>query len=183
MGRLGFAAAIGLVALALGVVADAAKKGGAQVVKDPTDRGGKFYDPEIYASCDIKKVEATVKGASLFVTVSTRGKQEFPKSNLNLNTRGSKRSAAEYQARPYGGLAVIKGNKFDEAGAKTKQMNGGKALRFEIALKRIGGPKKTGFQAQTCGEGAVDIAPGGNYFDDTSFDGTVAPKYKSIKTG
>lgn len=183
IGKLRFAGAIALAVLALGAVADAAKKGGAKVVKDRTDRGGKLYDPKTYAACDIKQVKATVKGAQLVITVSTRGKQAFPNSYVNLNTKGSKRSAAEYQAQPSGGLVAIKGGNFDQAGARTKQKKGGKALRFEIALKKIGGPRKTGFQAQTCGEGAVDIAPGGNYFDDKSFDGTVAHKYKSIRTG
>jgi hypothetical protein len=163
-------------------VADGGKKSGAQVVKDPTDRGGKLYDPNVYAACDIEKVKATVKGGRLIATVSTRGKQQFPNSYLNLNTKGSKRSGPEYQAQPSGGLVMIKGNKFDADGANTKQKNKGKALRFEITLKKIGRPKKTGFQAQSCGEGAVDIAPGKNYFDDKSFDGTVAHKYKSIKT-
>lgn len=189
--NLAVPAILGLIAaFVLASAADAGKRGRNVVVKDSTDRGGKFYEPETYKRCDIKEVKATVKRGALQVKVKHRGKQFLPgtkqtwgNSYLNINTRGGKTSSPEYQLNGDGWLWDYRKEKSTPDAAKVKFKDGNKSLQWKLPLRKIGRPSKTGFQAQTCGEGAVDIAPGGNYFDDTSFDGTVDHKYKNIKTG
>jgi hypothetical protein len=184
-----YAVAVGLaVALAIGLggVATAGKSGRNQIVKDPTDKGGKFYDAETYARCDIKEVKATVKRGKLVVKVTHRGKQASSSHQLNLNTKGGKTSDPEYYLRrDFDGASLTKVKDLSTTpdAAKVKLKNKKKALQYELPLRKIGRPKKTGFQAQTCGEGAVDIAPGGSYYDDVKWDGTIDYKYKNIKTG
>ena len=172
-----------LTLLASAAVADAGKSGRNQVVKDPTDRGGKFYGPEVYARCDIKQVKATVKRGSLVVKATHRGKLTFNSTQLNLNTRGGKTSDPEFRLDGDGGLTNNKSGKFVADSAKIKLKDRKKSLQWTLPLRKIGRPSKTGFQAQTCGEGAVDIAPGKSYYDDTSWDGKIDYQYKNIKTG
>lgn len=176
-------AVLGLIAaFTLATAATAGKRGRNVVVKDAVDRGGKFYDPETYARCDIRKVKATVKRGALVIKVTHRGKE--PNTDLNLNTRGGKRSDPEWKLTGSGTLYKAKDtSKFKGNAAKVKLKDRKKSIQWKLPLRKIGRPKKTGFQAQTCGEGAVDIAPGKSYYDDTSWDGTIDYQYKNIKTG
>ena len=185
------ATALGLIAaLAFAGASTAGKRGRNQVVKDPTDKGGKLYPAETYARCDIKTVKATVKRGDLQVKVTHRGKQvspgtnkPFPNTYLNLNTKGGKTSDPEYQLNGYGTLTKLKDFSSKQDAAKTKLKDKKKSLQWKLPLRKLGRPKKTGFQAQTCGEGAVDIAPGKNYYDQKGWDGTIDYQYKNIKTG
>ncbi|MEZ5186192.1 MAG: hypothetical protein R2720_10640 [Candidatus Nanopelagicales bacterium] len=167
----------GFALIASAGTADAATK----TVKDPKDKGS-LYPAEVYKRCDIRAVEATVQGNTLVIKVTHRGKTEVPNTTLRLNTKGSKRSDPEYRLDESGGLSKTANNSYTPDVAKTKVKDRKKALEWQVPLKKIGKPKKVGFQAVTCGEGAVDIAPGGNYFDDTGWDGTLANKYAYIKT-
>ena len=170
-------------AFALASAADAGKRGRNVVVKDPKDRGGKFYEPETYARCDIRKVKATVKRGSLLIKATHRGKQASSSHRVSLNTKGSKKSDPEWFMTSSGGLTKVDPYKFKADAVKIKLKDKKKSWQYKLPLRKIGKPKKTGFQVQTCGEGAVDIAPGKSYYDDTSFDGTIDYKYKNIKTG
>lgn len=178
------AAMLGLIAaFTLATAASAGKRGRNVVVKDPVDRGGKFYEPETYARCDIRKVKATVKRGSLLIKATHRGKQASSSHRVSLNTRGGKRSDPEYYMTSGGGLTKVDPYKFKPDAVKVKLKDKKKSWQYKLPLRKIGRPKKTGFQVQTCGEGAVDIAPGKSYYDDTSWDGTIDYQYKNIKTG
>jgi hypothetical protein len=61
--------------------------------------------------------------------------------------------------------------------------DGGKGIEFKVPVAKLGSPKTTGFQAKTCGEAAVDIAPGGDHFDDRNFTGRPDYQFKNIETG
>lgn len=174
-----------IVALSIVVApATATKQGRNIVVSDPRDGAGKLYPPEVYAACDIRELKATVKGGGkLIVKVTTSGAQSFPNTSLNLNIEGSKKSDPEYRLGPDGALDDLGDAGISEPAAEVEQKDKKRALQFELPLRKIGSPKKTGLQAKTCGEGSVDIAPGGVYFDDSDFDGTVANRFAIIKTG
>ena len=156
------------------------------VVDDPKDSGS-LYPKDVYARCDIREVKSQVQRGKLVTKVTLRGSQKGnPNTDLYLNTKGRRRSEPEYlvtsgdeDGHLYRGFEDQK----YKGTVPQKQKNRGKAIQFTIPLKKIGKPKKTGFQAKTCGEGAVDIAPGKTYFDDTSFNGRVDFQYANIKTG
>ena len=167
---------------------------GQVVVDDPKD-SGTLYEKSSYAACDIRKVVAEVKRGKLVVAVTMRGKQNFVNTYLHLNTQGKKRSGPEYVVNPdsdgkgrllkTGGVDDF-GNNKDEKDLGTVPLNaqdGGKTAQFKVPVKKFGSPKTTGFQARTCGEGSVDIAPGGDHFDDRNYTGRPAYEYKNIKTG
>ncbi len=184
-------AVLTLTATVLGGTALAGRHGRNAVVSDPKD-SGKLYDASSYAACDIREVKAQVKRRKTLVVKTTlRGKQDFPNVELYLNERGSKRSTPEYIVWQDGATKIDginkageqKNPKFIENAATVKLQDHGRSVRYDVKLKKIGGPKKVGFQAKTCGEGAVDIAPGKNYFDDTKWTGKIDYQYKNIKVG
>ena len=177
----------------LGGAASAGKKGRNVVVNDPVDKNGKLYENKTYAQCDVTTVKATVKRGRLVIKMDFRGKKESGSLVVHLNTRGGKKSLPEYDIDNSGGLTKFKGpvkpegyrdSTYKSEVAKVKLKNKMKSVQFELPLRKIGKPKNTGFQVQTCGEGATDIAPGGNYFNaGKKWDGTINRKYKDIKTG
>ena len=127
--------------------------------------------------------------------VTLRGKQSFANTYLHLNTKGKKRSEPEFVVNPdsdgkgrllkTGGVDDF-GNNEDEKDKGTVPLvrkDGGKVIEFKVPLSKIGSPDTTGFQARTCGEGSVDIAPGGTHFDDRSYTGRPDYEHKNIKTG
>lgn len=180
----------GLTVLAVCGTATAGKQGSNAVVSDPKD-SGKLYPKETYARCDISEVKAQVKrGNKLVVKTTLRGKQQGVGIYLNLNTKGSKSSDPEYVAY---GETMFKTGGVGESGqyenqkvinraVTAKLKNRDRAVQQEVKLKKVGKPKSIGFQSQTCGEGAVDLAPGKNHFDDTSYTGRPDYQFKKIKT-
>jgi hypothetical protein len=190
--RVGLSAALVLLVLLVVGAGPLLGKGRTQKVSDERSSGTLYDDKSIYANCDIDKLAAKKARSSLQVKVFVRGNQKaFVNTGLNLNTRGSKRSDPEYWVRGAEGTLTKTGGIGDfgqplkpkqVGNAKVLVKSGGKLIQFQVPIKKLGKPRKTGVQAQTCGEGAVDIAPGGNYFDDTGFDGSVANKYANVKT-
>ncbi len=170
------AAGLAAVVLTVGALAGSAlagRHGRNAVVSDPKD-SGKLYDASSYAACDIREVKAQVKRRkTLVVKTTVRGTQkDFVNVTLFLNVSGSKHSDPEYTLYQ------------DSDAAKAKLQDHGHSIRYDVKLKKVGNPKgKIGFQAKTCGEGAVDIAPGKNYFDDTKWTGQIDYQYKNIKVG
>ncbi|MGH2838150.1 MAG: hypothetical protein ACRDJY_07355 [Thermoleophilaceae bacterium] len=163
-------------------------------VDDPKDSGN-LYEKSAYAPCDLRKVVAQVKRGKLVVDVTLRGKQNFVNAYLHLNTKGKKGSEPEYVVNPdsddkgvlYKTGGVDDFGNFEDPKDKgrvvAKVLDGGKTVEFKVPLRKLGSPATTGFQARTCGEGSVDIAPGGNHFDDRSYTGRPAFEHKNIKTG
>ena len=171
----------------------AAVESGQVSVDDPKDSGS-LYEKSAYARCDIRTVAAQVKRGKLVVDVTLRGKQSFPNTYLHLNTKGKKGSEPEFvvgPGEPKGPLTKTGG--IDDFGAfedpkekgevPVERKDGGKVIEFRVPLGKIGSPKTTGFQARTCGEGAVDIAPGGDHFDDRNYTGRPDFQHKNIETG
>ena len=172
----------GFALVASGGAADAAKKGNGVVVKDSKDKGS-LYPADIYKRCDIRQLKATVRGKNLIVTVKFTGKAETAfNTELRLNTAGSRVSDPEYVLSEVGTLFTAAKGTYTPDAAKTSLKKGKTAQQWALPLKKIGKPKKVGLQAKTCGEGAVDIAPGSNYFDDTGWDGTIRNKYAYLRT-
>jgi len=181
--------------LALSAGSGAAVESGQVTVNDPKDSGS-LYEKSAYAACDIRKVVAQIKRGKLVAEVTLRGKQkDFVNTYLHLNTKGNKRSEPEYVVNPSsdgkgdliktGGVDEFGSNKDpkDKGTVSVKANDGGQAIEFKVPVKKLGSPKTTGFQGKTCGEGAVDIAPGGDHFDDTKFTGRPDYEYKNIETG
>ncbi len=177
-------AVLALAGVALGGTALAGKHGRNAVVKDGRD-SGKLYDASTYAACDIREVKAQVKRRkTLIVKTTVRGKQDFPNVTLFLNVSGSKHSDPEFTVYQESTTKNGKNPKDVKNAATVKLQNHGHSIRYDVKLKKVGRPKnKVGFQAKTCGEGAVDIAPGKNYFDDTKWTGEIDYQYKNIKVG
>ena len=175
--------------------AGGAVENGQVVVDDPKDSGS-LYEKSAYAACDIRKVVAQVKRGKLVAEVTLRGKQKnFVNTYLHVNTQGNKRSEPEYVVNPDsdGKGRLIKTGGVDEFGnyedqkdkgeVPVKAGDGGQAIEFKVPLKKLGSPKTTGFQAKTCGEGSVDVAPGGDHFDDRNYTGRPDFQFKNIETG
>lgn len=185
-----------LLALAAGQASGSggAAQSGQVTVDDPKDSGS-LYEKSAYAPCDLRKVVAQVKRGKLVVDATTRGKQNFVNTYLHLNTQGKKRSEPEYVVNPDsdGKGRLLKTGGVDEFGSNENEkdkgtvpltaQDGGKTTEFKVPLRKLGSPKTTGFQARTCGEGSVDIAPGGDHFDDRDYTGRPAYQFKNIETG
>lgn len=179
---------------ALFAVSGGAVETGQVVVDDPKDSGN-LYEKSTYAPCDIRKVVAQVKRGKLVTEVTLRGKQNFVNTYLHLNTKGKKSSEPEYVVNPdsdgKGRLLKTGGvddfgnneNETDKGTVPLTAKDGGKAAEFKVPLNKLGSPKTTGFQARTCGEGSVDIAPGGDHFDDRNYTGRPDYQFKNIETG
>lgn len=190
------AIAVAAVAVvAIGAPAQAGKKGVAKH-DDEKSTGGKFYDQATYARCDIDWMSAKKKGKQLQVVTKFRGQADGgPIDTLWVNTKGNKRSAPEYSIRPGPETAMIykmqrvknpppgfPPTQAVDTGKTGKVKLKGKKETVKLKASHVAkGKKKVGLQAQTCGEGAVDIAPGGHYFDDTGYDGTIDRKYLNVK--
>jgi hypothetical protein len=180
-----------LVAASLIASGALAAGGEKREVADEKSPGGKLYDdPKIYANCDLRSLSVKKQGERLIVTAGLRGNQRrFVNTSLNLNTKGAKRSAPELVVDSGGNVFATGGVDADgnyrdyrpKGTAKVSTKARGKRVVFKIGIGKLGGVAKVGVQAQTCGEGAVDIAPGGDYFDDTSFTGKVAHRYLALK--
>ncbi len=152
------------------------------VVKDSKDRGS-LYPADVYKRCDIRKMTAAVRGNTLIITVRHGGKVETAfNTELRINTAGSRASDPEYVLNEAGSLYTAAKDTYTPDVAKTSLKLRKTAQQWTLPLKKIGKPKRVGLQAKTCGEGAVDIAPGANYFDDTGWDGTIANKYAYLRT-
>ena len=180
--------------LALFAGSGGAVESGQVVVDDPKD-SGTLYEKSSYAPCDIRKVVAQVKRGKLVTEVTLRGKQNFVATYLHLNTKGKKKSDPEYVVNPdsdgkgrllkTGGVDDF-GNNEDEKDKGTVPLtaqDGGKSVQFKVPVKKLGSPTTTGFQARTCGEGSVDIAPGATHFDDRNYTGRPDYQFKNIETG
>ena len=181
--------------LALFAGSGAAVESGQVTVNDPKDSGN-LYEKSAYAACDIRKVVAQVKRGKLVVDVTLRGKQkDFVNTYLHLNTKGNKGSEPEYVVNPSsddkgdliktGGVDEFGNNEDpkDKGTVTVKAIDGGQTIEFKVPVKKLGSPKTTGFQARTCGEGSVDIAPGADHFDDRNYTGRPDYQFKNIETG
>ncbi|HYH59688.1 MAG TPA: carboxypeptidase-like regulatory domain-containing protein [Thermoleophilaceae bacterium] len=152
-------------------------------IKDEKSTGG----GENSERCDIRSLEVDKTKKSVVVTVGLRGAQkEFINTHLSINTSGNARSNPEFIVDQEGNVrkvvSVENGQPltgFDVAG-QGKATASGKNVIFKFPLRALGAAKKIGAQAQTCGEGAVDIAPGKDYFGDKSYDGSVDFQYLTV---
>ena len=171
-----------------------AVESGQVVVDDPKDSGN-LYEKSTYAPCDIRKVVAQVRRGKLVTEVTLRGKQNFVNTYLHLNTKGKKSSEPEYVVNPdsdgKGRLLKTGGvddfgnneNETDKGTVPVTAKDGGRSIQFKVPVNKLGSPKTTGFQARTCGEGSVDVAPGGDHFDDRNYTGRPDYQFKNIETG
>lgn len=180
-----------LAALLVAVSAASAIAGGRQEsVNDERSDGSLYDDPSIYAACDIDTLTAQRQTRFVQAKVTLRGKSDAYRVGLNLNTSGSGRSEPEYYTT---GESLIKTGGVNDFGSpedpqpkgeiKVALKAGGEQVVLKVPIRKLGRPRSTGVQAKTCGEGAVDIAPGKDYFDDTGFSGRVAYRYLEVKTG
>lgn len=182
--RIGSVVVIGLLAVLLvGGYANAGDKKTAKY-NDERSTGGKFYPPSDYAPCDVDKLTVTSKRGKLIVKATFRGKHDKGRTvidQLYVNTKGGGSSKPEFKSSGNDGASVYEYKSYDDTGSKVKSKTTkkGKGQSVELPLKTFGrGVDKLGVQIQTCGEGAVDIAPGKDYFDDENYDGTI--KFKSL---
>lgn len=137
---------------------------------------GSLYPASAYARCDIVSMSAEKTRRTLLVTLVMRGPSTFGSpAGLHVNTKGGPTSDPEFRIGQDGVVTDAKFKSRGSAGvALTKR---GKVVSFSVPLALLGKPKRVAVQAQTCGEGAVDIAPGAHYFDDRTYDGTIAHRY------
>lgn len=183
--RIGSVAVIGLLAVLLvGGYASAGKSKTAKVNDERSN--GKFYDKGIYAKCDIDKLSVTSKRGKLIVKANFRGRHEefnSPLGIIYINTKGGKKSNPEFTGSGYTGESIYTYKSYKDTGSdvKAKRTKKGKAESVEMPLKAFGrGVDKLGVQIQTCGEGAVDIAPGKDYFDKDYGD-TIKFQFLNVK--
>lgn len=187
-----------VLAIVIASLASPAFAGGGRIqVIDDEHKTGKLYTAETYKNCDISKVKATVQSGELKVKTTFRGKLTGGSLRLNLSIGKSKKGAPDYFVDASGSGDegfITKTGGVDEFGnpkdgeslkgkASVKAKKGGKDITIDVPLKHIGKPKRTGFQVQTCGEGAVDLAPGKNHVDDTKYQGRPDYQFAVIKTG
>ncbi len=188
--------AIGLIA-AFGGSAVAGKKGSVKYNDEKSN--GSFYDPGIYAACDIEKLSAKEKRNKITVNASYRGSDDprgdrSPIGYFFVNTKGGNKSDPEYELSfySYDDVRIVKRRpvRNPEPGYPDYELiDTGKTAKFnhkdkkdvvsKIPVSAFGKTNKVGFQIQTCGEGAVDIAPGGDYFDQ-DFK-TIKRNYLNVK--
>ncbi|MDO8208796.1 carboxypeptidase-like regulatory domain-containing protein [Conexibacter sp. CPCC 206217] len=142
-------------------VAAAAQEG---KVKDERSSGTGYDDPRIEARCDISSLEATIQGSTLQAIVTSRGEVgETGSAQLRINTTGGGSSAPEFVVGDDGSVSTPNGSATSR-GAGTVTVVG-RQMTFRVPLGLLGrAAKKLGVQAKTCGEGAVDVAPGPDYF-------------------
>jgi hypothetical protein len=161
-----------------------------QTAKDEKSTGN-LYSDAIYANCDIRELKANFARGKLKVQTVMRGKANEFAVMLNVNTAGDKRSDPEFVVAGDG--TITKTGGVDDFGnyEKPKQVSGqanvtrkkgGKKVTISVPVKKVGDKKNTGYQAQTCGEGAVDVAPGGHHFRDKNYQGRPEYSFKSIRT-
>ncbi|CAN5639288.1 hypothetical protein BH10ACT11_BH10ACT11_04340 [soil metagenome] len=197
MFRRGRRALIGAVSLLVVVIAVVpASAGKRKTAKYNDERStGKLYDAKTYARCDIRKLTATSKRGKLVLQLTFRGKtpKDYgpPIDSMYINTKGAKKSKPEYFFGGYDKAPVQKIKGFnggfpdydydpDSGKAKYKGNQKGKGQQVKVGLGNFGKHlNKIGVQAQTCGEGAVDIAPGSDYFRDKNYDGHI--KFQSLE--
>ena len=179
-----------LVLLLVGAEANAGKNGSdSATTKDEKSKDGKFYDHETYARCDIRKLSVKGKRGDLIVGAQFAGKNPYKGStvidSIYVNTKGSGGSDPEFRSSSYEGEQIYEFKSGKETGsevASSKVTNKGKGQQVVLPLKAFGKKRgKFGVQIQTCGEGAVDIAPGKDYFNDDNYDGTIKFSYLNIK--
>lgn len=189
----------GCGALAFGSLARA----GNQRITDPKDFG-KIYPASVYAACDVVSASAGHAGRNMLThKVVVRGHFNksggswYPNVNLNLNTNGGRRSYPELQINASGEIFKYLPNPgtspgFQQTKAKARVVvtSHGRAVVFKFKASVIKSlahgmhgrgrmlKNEYGWQVQTCGEGAVDLAPGGNFFDRTGWTGDIKPKIK-----
>lgn len=162
--------------VAAGVVVGVVPGASAATVRDELSRGT-MYSAETYAACDVRSLEAEIAGRTLQVTIGFRAaKGEGSSLLIHVNTRGGIRSAPEFGVNSSQISPAGRGGAPATERATTSYA--GKQVTVTVpvaALGRVQGP--IGVQVQTCGEGAVDVAPGGDYFDDREFSGDVDHRY------
>lgn len=170
--RIALAATLGIALLPGSALAASAGS-----IKDER-ASGSLYPAASYARCDVLSLKAEKTRSTLVVTVGLRGKSPFGSSvTLHVNTKGGPASDPEYQVDSSGD--VRRSGDFRSMGtAGIAISKSGKVVTIDVPLAAIGKPRGTvAVQVQTCGEGAVDIAPGKHHFDDRSYDGTIEHRY------
>lgn len=136
---------------------------------------GRLYDAKTYAACDVRQLTAERTARTLQVEAVYRARVQGGSVLVHVNTKGGATSDPEYQVSGDSIMRVGSRSANTGTAAVTKQ---GATMSITIALSAIGNPRGAiGVQIQTCGEGATDVAPGGHYFDDTRYDGTIAHRY------
>jgi hypothetical protein len=154
-------------ALGAGAGAATAEEG---AIKDEPSSGSGYGDSE--RRCDIRSLEATILGKTLQVTAGMRGDQgESTNVGLRINVAGGGRSNPEFFVDGSGQIQAVRGDGdggWDEAvdkGAGTVTIAGRQVTwRLPLALLGRVAPKQIGVQAKSCGEGAIDVAPGPHSF-------------------
>ena len=178
-----------LVLLLVGAEANAGKDGSDSAkIKDEKSKDGKFYDHKSYATCDIRKLSVKGKRGDLIVDAQFSGKSPSNGvgviDSIYVNTKGSGGSDPEFRSSSYEGEPIYNFKSQKETGsevASSKVTKKGKGQQVVLPLKAFGKKHgKFGVQIQTCGEGAVDIAPGKDYFNDENYDGTIKFSYLNI---
>lgn len=167
---------LGAVAAVLALSGSAlAANGDGKPIRDELSTGS-GYAADVEARCDIRTLAAERAGSSLQVTVGLRkAAGEYVNLYLHVNTKGSGRSEPEFVVNSEGSVGPP--NRSPTGQGSVSKAQGGRQIVFQVPLRAIGSPRRIGVQAKTCGEGAVDIAPGRHYFGDRSWDGTIDYSY------
>jgi hypothetical protein len=152
-------------------------------IKDEKSTGSGAGSGE--GTCDIRSLDVEKTAKVLEVTVGLRaGQTRFVNTLLHINTKGAAKSDPELKVSSDGSitekLGIKDGIPQEQNRGDAKVTVKGKDVIFKIPLGALGASKTIGVQAETCGEGATDIAPGRDYFGDTTFQGEIDHQYLTV---
>lgn len=150
-----------LAAITFGSIAGAAQ---AKTYKDERSTGSP-YGSKIDAISDIASLSAEKDGSSIDVVIKKRAGAPADSGGsliVHINTVGGPTSDPEFVVN---GESVSRAGSGEQAGkAKVTRGDGGKTIGFSIPIKALSSPASVAIQVESGGEGAVDIAPGGDFF-------------------